>query len=119
MTNVHSKLSPDANGSGRAQLDDATTDVAAQLSALKADFAGLAAAVQTLTNAGASVVKEEAATKLETANKAGEAAAAQVVDGAQAKADAIATYAREKPMLALAAAAGAGLLIGMLTAPRK
>ena len=104
---------------GRAEVAEATDDVAAQLSALKTDFAGLAAAIQTLTGAGTVVAKDTAKAKIAEASEAGELAAQQAVSKANESAAAIANYAREKPLVALAAAAGAGLLLGYLTAPRK
>ncbi len=107
------------NGAERAEIDDATADVAAQLSALKSDFAGLADAVQALTGTGAAVAKDSAKTKIAAVGEASELAAQQAVGRANEGVAAVAKYAREKPMVALAAAAGAGLLIGMLTAPRK
>lgn len=119
MGKTQTEIARTNNGSGHAELDIATTDVAEQLDALKTDFANLAAAVQNLTGAGASVVKDEAKAKVHAANDAGEAAARQALETATSGAESITRYAREKPMMALAAAAGAGLLLGMLTAPRK
>lgn len=119
MAKTQSTTSSNSNGPARADLDSATSDVAEQLSVLKADFASLAAAVQDLTGAGAAAAKDEAKARVQAANQAGEAAAQQALQRANAGAGALANYAREKPMIALAAAAGAGLLLGMLTAPRK
>lgn len=119
MGTTTNPISPNSNGHGRSDLTDATTDVAQQLNVLKDDFAGLAAAVQNLTGTGAAVAKGEAKAKIAAASEAGEIAAHHAIGQANEGAAAVARYAREKPMVALAAAAGAGLLIGLLTSPRK
>ncbi len=113
------KVAAKANGSGRDQVADATQDVAAQLNALQKDFAGLAASVQNLTGVGASVASDGARAKLAAASDAGEMVAHQALERANEGVATISNYARQKPMVALAAAAGAGLLIGLLTSPRK
>lgn len=119
MATTANPKSTNSDGKGRSDLSDATTDVAHQLNALKDDFASLAAAVQNLTGTGAAVAKGEAKAKIAAASEAGEVAAHHAIGQANEGAAAVARYAREKPMVALAVAAGAGLLIGLLTSPRK
>lgn len=100
-------------------LDDAREDVAVQIAALKVDMANLAESVGALASTGAATAKSAAKKKaneaIETGRSAQDAAAEAAIDaGAR-----VSHFAREKPFVALAAAAGLGLLVGMLTAPRK
>lgn len=108
-----------ATDGSATSLNDATSDVTNQLATLKADLAGLADAVRTLSGAGAAVAKDEAQAQVARAAEAGHAAQKKVTEATTQGAEMIADYARNKPMTALAVAAGAGLLIGLLTAPRK
>lgn len=117
-TSAKSSTQKSANG-GAASVSDASSDVSEQIAALKSDFAGLADAINKLSGAGAAAIKTEAVARAERAGEAGAAASQRAVDAAHQGTDAIADYARNKPFMALAAAAGAGLLIGLLTAPRK
>lgn len=119
MATTHTNTVSLSDKSAKVGVDAAKDDVAKQLEALKADFAGLAAAVQTLTTTGTHAAKETVSSKVQAAGDAGEVAAREALERVNEGSDAIAAYAREKPMMALAVAAGAGLLIGFLTAPRK
>jgi len=111
--------SADPSLTGGQTASEASQDVSAQLSALKADFAGLASAIQSLAGAGTDAAKDQARAKIAAASERGEELAHRAQEKANQGTAAIADYAREKPFVALAAAAGAGLLIGFLTAPRK
>lgn len=102
-----------------ASLRDARNDLSDQIETLKSDFASLAQTVSGLATSGAESVKAEAANRARKAGEAGDAAAHAALAQVEERGAELADYARRKPLVALAAAAGAGLIIGYLTAPRK
>lgn len=100
-------------------LDDARADLADQIAVLRKDLAGLAGSLKTLTASGVDAASVAAQRKARAVGDAGAHAADSALDAAARNSERVADYAREKPLHALAIAAGAGLLVGYLSAPRR
>lgn len=100
-------------------LSAAQADLSDRIDTIKADIAALAKSVSALAGTGAEAAKTEAARRAATLGREGEAAARAATRRAQEGGEAVAGYVRKEPVIALAAAAGAGLLIGMLSVRRR
>lgn len=122
-TTIKQKTTPlstsGANGGARSDVNEATADVTAQMTALRDDFANLAKAVSVLAGAGAGAAVDEASARAEAVGGAGKAVAKSAADTIAERGEMIIDYAQRKPLAALAVAAGVGLLVGYATAPRK
>ncbi|QIE55688.1 DUF883 family protein [Pikeienuella piscinae] len=100
-------------------LDDARAELSEQIAVLRKDLAGLAGSLKTLTASGVDAASAAAQRKARAAGDAGAQVADSALEAAARNSERVADYAREKPLHALAIAAGAGLLIGYLSAPRR
>ncbi len=96
-------------------LSAAQADLSDRIDTIKADIAALAKSVSALAGTGAEAAKTEAARRAANLGREGEEAARRAQEGGEA----VTGYVRKEPVIALAAAAGAGLLIGMLSARRR
>lgn len=101
------------------EYKEAKDDLSLQIEMLKKDVSGLIESVGKLATSGKEVAKTTAKTHAATAKAKGQEHADAAMTQLNARAQQVTDYAREKPFHALAIAAGAGLLLGMLTSPRK
>ncbi|MEM8755920.1 MAG: hypothetical protein AAGF90_23445 [Pseudomonadota bacterium] len=116
---AYDAMVPNGDAKKAVKATDPAADLVDQLQALKTDFNGLAKAVSALATDRADAVKGEATATAQRVADTGTAMAEDAAAAAMRQSDALIEYARRKPMVALAAAAGVGLLIGFATAPRK
>ncbi len=100
-------------------LSAAQADLSDRIDTIKADIAALAKSVSALAGTGAEATKAEVARRAADLGREGEEAARMAARRAKEGGEAVTGYVRKEPVIALAAAAGAGLLIGMLTARRR
>lgn len=103
----------------KTDLDAAREDFEAQIVAMRKDIEGLANALKALAETGADAAKTSAAGRLRDAEKAGENALRNAAELAAENRERLTHYTQEKPMMALAIAAGIGLLVGLLTSSRR
>lgn len=110
------------NGGGmssKADYDKAKAELSGEIETLKGDISKLSDAVSRLASSGVNAASDEANSRARALSRSGKDVAARASDEFDVKTRQLADYARQRPFAALAAAAGAGLLIGLLTAKRK
>lgn len=106
-------------GETQKDFEAARADLISQIDALKGDISELTETVSKLASSGAGVAAKRASAKAHAVGDAGRETAARAAERFEQNTEQLADYARRKPLVALAAAAGAGLLIGYLTTPRR
>lgn len=109
----------DKNSAKSESLSDAQADLAAQIDTIRAELAALAKSVGAVAGTGAEAAKTEVARRAVDLGRKGEATAREAARRAEAGGAAVTGYVRKEPMIALAAAAGTGLLLGLLSARRR
>ncbi len=102
-----------------SEFDEARSALAAQIDTIKTDLASLADAVRHVAVAGGGAAKAEATRRASDIARGGEGAARAALAKAEGQKEAALGFARREPALALAAAAGAGLLIGLFASSRR
>jgi ElaB/YqjD/DUF883 family membrane-anchored ribosome-binding protein len=89
-------------------------DLARQINELRADLERLTASLGDLAQGKAAGLLDALQSRMHAISGNAEAMVKDKVAGVEAKLDGVTDYARRKPLQALAMAAGAGMLFGML-----
>lgn len=105
-----------ASGAGRTKADDVTTeDLKADIERLKKDIAALTKQLHATGEHSVSAAKRAASESVEHLKQQGEATLADLKMGARDLEAQLTETVREKPVTALAIAAGVGYLLALLS----
>lgn len=97
-----------------AKAGDESADLAQEIAALRADLERLTASLGDLAQGRAAGLLDALHARMQGLGGAAETLAKDKLAGAEATLDEVADYARRKPLHALAFAAGAGMVLGLL-----